>query len=86
MKKIPVKFAPLVFALLMSCVMVIIMSGFITALNTGINRAFFRRWLLAFISSWPVAFVCVFIFAGQIRKIVIRVCEPLKSLGSSKNS
>lgn len=77
MRKIPTKFAPLTFAVIMSGMMVVIMSGFITALNTGFNSAFLSRWLRAFISSWPVAFVCVLMFAGRVRKLVMRICEPI---------
>jgi hypothetical protein len=77
MRKIPVKYAPLTFALLMSCAMVVIMSGFITAMNTGVDGTFLKRWLFAFISAWPVAFVCVLLFAGRVRKIVGRICTPL---------
>jgi hypothetical protein len=77
MRKIPVKYAPLTFALLMSCAMVIIMSGFITAMNTGIDHTFAKRWFISFLSAWPVAFVCVLLFAGRVRKIVGHICAPL---------
>jgi hypothetical protein len=75
MSKLPRHFAPLTFAICMSCVMVFIMSGFITALNTGFANGFIARWMVAFISAWPVAFVCVFVFAGRVRKFVGRICE-----------
>ena len=77
MRKIPTRFAPVIFALLMSCVMVFVMSGFITAVNTGIDSAFVKRWSLSFVSAWPVAFVCVLLFAGRVRKVVGRICVPL---------
>lgn len=77
MKKIPTRFAPLMFALLMSCAMVFVMSGFITAVNTGIDRTFVQRWATSFMYGWPVAFMCVLLFAGRVRKIVGRICVPL---------
>lgn len=72
---LPIRYINVVFAFLMSAVMVFIMSGFITILNTGVEDGFLKRWGIAFISAWPVAFCCVTLFAGKIRTLAQKICK-----------
>ncbi len=64
------RFAPLVFAILMSLYMVSGMTFVITWVNTGINAGFLLRWGKAFLVAWPVAFLLVLAGAPRIRRFV----------------
>lgn len=64
------RFAPLVFAILMSFYMVSGMTFVITWVNTGLNEGFMLRWGKAFLVAWPVAFLLVLAGAPRIRKLV----------------
>lgn len=73
MKKLPllpVRYAPVLFALLMSMVMAFIMTALITLINTGFDSKFHLRWSLTFVIAWPLAFICVLIFSGKVRHVV----------------
>lgn len=64
------RFAPLVFAILMSLYMVSGMTFVITWVNTGLGAGFLLRWGKAFLVAWPVAFLLVLLGAPRIRKLV----------------
>ncbi len=61
------KYAPQIFALLMALVMALIMTAFITAINTGTGDGYLGRWMRSFIPAWPLAMVCILLFANKIR-------------------
>jgi hypothetical protein len=61
------------FALLMSLVMAFIMTAFITWVNTGLGEGYLARWSHAFIMAWPLAMICVLVFAGRIRALVTKL-------------
>ena len=64
------RFAPLVFAILMSLYMVSCMTFVITWVNTGLGSGFALRWFKAFMIAWPVAFLLVLAGAPRIRRFV----------------
>lgn len=66
---LPARFAPLVFAAILSCMMTAVMSGAITALNLGINRAALMAWLVNFPKIWLLAFVSIFLLRPLAQKI-----------------
>jgi Protein of unknown function (DUF2798) len=68
--RIAPRFAPQLFALFMSFVMAFIMTAFVTLVNTGFSEGYFTRWGYAFITAWPVALICVLLFAGRVRALV----------------
>jgi|CXWL01.1.fsa_nt_gi hypothetical protein len=68
--RIAPRYAPQLFALFMSFVMAFIMTAFVTWVNTGLTEGYFSRWGHAFITAWPVALICVLLFAGRIRALV----------------
>ena len=70
MPKLPAKYASLLFAFLMSLLMCGVMTICITVINTGTAPGFWARWLHAFVLAWPLAFVCVLLFAPLVRRIV----------------
>jgi hypothetical protein len=69
-----------VFAFLMSLVMTLLMSAWVTWLNIGLQADFFPRWRHAFLAAWPVAFCAVMLFAPRVqlmsRSIVARLACP----------
>ena len=68
------------FAFLMSLVMTLLMSAWVTWLNIGLQADFFSRWRHAFFAAWPVAFCAVMLFAPRVqllsRSIVARLARP----------
>jgi hypothetical protein len=71
--RIPSRYAPLLFAFLMSCIMAFIVSAFVTLINTGMNDGFVGRWMHAFSLAWPVAMFCVLLFVNKVRKLVAKL-------------
>ncbi|AQR69653.1 hypothetical protein BZG29_15925 [Janthinobacterium sp. LM6] len=69
-----------VFAFLMSLVMTLLMSAWVTWLNIGLQADFLPRWRHAFFAAWPVAFCAVMLFAPRVqvisRHIVTRLTRP----------
>lgn len=68
------------FAFLMSLVMTLLMSAWVTWLNIGLQADFLPRWRHAFFAAWPVAFCAVMLFAPRVqlmsRGIVTRLARP----------
>ena len=73
-----------VFAFLMSLVMTLLMSAWVTWLNIGLQADFLPRWRHAFFAAWPVAFVAVMLFAPRVqlisRAIVAKLGRPAAAL------
>ncbi len=66
------RFAPLVFAILMSIYMVTAMTFVITWVNTGMTDGFALRWFRAFYIAWPIAFSLIVLGAPRIQKFVAK--------------
>lgn len=70
MPRFSARHAPVLFALLMSCVMAFIVTCFVTLINTGFDSGFPSRWMRAFLFAWPVACTCILLFVNRVRRIV----------------
>lgn len=68
MKKLPKKYAGVLFSLYASAVMVLIVSGVLVALNTGIDAGYPLRLLKAYLITWPVAFAGLLL----VRPLVVK--------------
>lgn len=68
MKKLPKKYAGVLFSLYASAVMVLIVSAVLVALNTGINASYPLRLLKAYLITWPVAFASLLL----VRPLVVK--------------
>lgn len=68
MKKLPKRFAGLLFSLYASAVMVLIVSAVLVALNTGFDGNYPLRLLRAYLITWPVAFVSLL----AVRPLVLK--------------
>lgn len=68
----------IIFAALMSLLMSIIMSGWITWLNIGFHPQYGLRWAHAFVAAWPAAFVSVVLIAPVVQRLTQRVSAALR--------
>jgi hypothetical protein len=57
----------------MSCVMAFIVTAFVTWSNTGMSEGYTGRWMHAFFLAWPIAMVCIMLFAHRVRALVTRL-------------
>ncbi|MFY0992012.1 DUF2798 domain-containing protein [Halomonas sp. C05BenzN] len=69
----PSRYAPLVFAVLMSIYMVTLMTFVITWVNTGLGEGFLGRWWRAFYIAWPVAFMLILIGAPRLQRVAAKL-------------
>jgi len=74
MKKVPKRYAHVLFAFLMSMSMACIMSGILTALLVGFAD-FFTHWLHAFLLAWVIAFPAIMVVAPAVKKVADRLTE-----------
>ncbi|MGO4908081.1 DUF2798 domain-containing protein [Pseudorhodobacter sp. W20_MBD10_FR17] len=70
---IPVRFAPILFGLILSGVMSAMVSGIATWRAVGMHNEFGTHWLGAWLLGWSVAFPAVLIVAPVTRRIVARL-------------
>ena len=76
MKKLPKRFDRLVFAFFMAGLMALIVSGCLTALHTGFDKAFLLRWLAAYALAFPIAFPTAYLVSPHVRKLTSFLVEP----------
>ena len=55
--------------------MVFVISGSLTALNTGIDRTLPLRWLRLFGVAFPIAFPTAFVVTPYVRRLTARVVD-----------
>ena len=65
--RIPTRFAPILFNVLLSAIMVCIVSAFVLAISQGMHSGFLAQWLRSCATTWPVAFPTVAIVAPWVR-------------------
>lgn len=75
MRRLPKRFERLVLAFFMAGVMVFVISGSLTALNTGIDRTLPLRWLRLFGVAFPIAFPTAFVVTPYVRRLTARVVD-----------
>ena len=68
MKKLPKKYAGVLFSFYVSAVMVLIVSAVLVALNTGIDAGYPLRLLKSYLITWPVAFASLL----GVRPLVVK--------------
>jgi hypothetical protein len=71
--RLPGRYAPVLFALLMSISLSGLMAFVITAINTGFDTGFFARWLRSYALAWSMAFPLVTVAAPRVRRLVDRI-------------
>ena len=70
---IPKRFSPLVFAVLLTGVMTLVISGVATAINVGLPSDFLPRWVHAWLPNWAIACPVLLV----VRPFVQRATERL---------
>ena len=73
MIKLPARFEHPLFALLLSGLMSLLVSGVATWNALGGHGGFAAKWLGAWLHSWLVAFPAVMVIAPLVRKLVARL-------------
>ncbi|WP_232504321.1 DUF2798 domain-containing protein [Shewanella benthica] len=72
----------IVFSLLMSFVLSLLMTLWITWINLGLQPNFLWLWAKAFILAWPAAASISFLFAPKVHKLTEKIVSKwLKSAG-----
>jgi hypothetical protein len=74
--RLPQRFAPIVFGLLLSGFMSLVVSGIATVRAIGFAPDIVFKWMTAWVGAWAVAFPAVLVVAPVVRRIVARVTEP----------
>ena len=75
MRKLPARYAAVVFPFVLSVLMSCIVSGISTVRASGIGPAFVQTWMSAWGWSWLVAFPTVMLVLPLVRKVVATVVE-----------
>jgi len=70
---IPRRYSPLVFAVLLTGIMTLVISGIATAINVGLPSDFLARWVRAWLPNWAVACPVLLL----VRPFVQRLTERL---------
>ncbi|MCV2401991.1 DUF2798 domain-containing protein [Marinomonas sp. C2222] len=63
------------FAILMSGIMSLIVSGWVTVINVGMAEHFISFWLKAWLLAWPVAGAVAFLFGPWVQKLSSKLAE-----------
>jgi len=71
----PSKYSNLLFAIIMSLLMSLAMSGLITLINVGWSAGYLSRWMHAFQIAWPIGFFCVLLLVKPVRLLVDAVTK-----------
>ncbi len=74
-RKLPKRYAPYLFGLLLSGMMSFIVAGIATFRALGFVDGFFFNWITSWIGAWIVAFPAVLVVAPLVRRIVARHVE-----------
>ncbi len=70
MTKLPKKYAGVLFSFYASAIMVLIVSGVLVALNTGLGAGYALRLTKAYLITWPVAFASLLAVRPLVVKLV----------------
>ena len=73
---IPQRFAPVLFAFILSGLMSLLVSGVSTWHAGGLSSGFVALWLGAWLTAWLFAFPTVMVVAPVARRLVARLTAP----------
>jgi hypothetical protein len=74
--RLPARFAPILFGLLLSGLMSCVVSGIATVRAIGLPPNFLAMWMSSWSFSWAVAFPSVLVVAPIVRRLVAAMTEP----------
>ncbi len=73
--RLPRRYGPIVFALVMSTLICAVTSSMIVAINTGFDAGYVERWLRSYVMAWAFAFPTVVLLAPHVRRLIDSVSE-----------
>jgi hypothetical protein len=59
----------------MSVLMVSLMTLVITAINTGFDSGFIRRWARGVVIAWPIAFAIILVAGRRVQQLAVAMCQ-----------
>jgi hypothetical protein len=74
--KLPSRFAPILFSLIVSLTMSCIVAGISTFSTISFSDGFFTSWMVAWGKSWPIAFPILLTVVPMARKLVNVFSDP----------
>ena len=69
------KYSQHLFIIFMAFGMSVIMSGVVTAVNTGISNGFLERYFISWLFAFPVALFAAFTLAPIMRLLVNKIAS-----------
>jgi uncharacterized membrane protein YcfT len=69
------RYRHLVFAVIMSLVTALIVSGVITASHAGLDDQYFDHWVKGFFMVWPIVFIVILVIAPLVSRFVDAIAE-----------
>ncbi len=73
--KFPARYRMFLFAMFMSFITTLIVSGVITYLNTATLAMFLEKWPYSFLFGWPIVFICILLVAPSVTRLVNSLVE-----------
>ncbi len=70
---IPARFAPILFGLILSCIMSGIVTLVVSIKNFGLEMQTVTGWIASWSFSWPIAFAVVLVVAPLVRRLVAKL-------------
>jgi len=67
---IPKRYEPILFALILSGLMSLFITGVATFRTVGLITGFTDPWLKSWLTAWPMAFPATFLVAPTTRRVV----------------
>lgn len=75
MKKLPGKYAGVLFSFYASGIMVLLVSSLLVSINTGLDSGWPMRLLRAYVITWPIAFLTLLVVRPLVMKLVAMSTE-----------
>ena len=69
------KYSQTLFMIFMAFGMIFIMSGIVTAVNTGVSNGFLERYFNSWLFAFPVALFAAFTLAPIMRPLINRIAS-----------
>lgn len=63
----------IIFSIIMSFILSLLMTCWITLINLGMNEHFISHWHYAFWLAWPAAATISFLFAPAVHKLTLKL-------------
>jgi uncharacterized membrane protein YdjX (TVP38/TMEM64 family) len=63
------------FAVVMSLVTTLIVSGVITASLAGLDNQYVHHWIKGFFLAWPIVFIAILVVAPLVSRFVDAIVE-----------